>query len=64
MAIWPSYLLVSDAGMHGLGWEYHNQLEIIRLNIDDEWGYPFLLGECVVLVEHISAVVLDAKTLY
>ena len=24
MAIWPPYRLLSGAGMHGFGWEYHN----------------------------------------
>ena len=61
MAIWPPYRLISGAGMHGFGWEYHNYLEILCLNVDYERDCTFLLGKCVILVEHISTVLLDTK---
>ena len=64
MAIWPPYCLLSGAGMHGFGWEYHNWLEILCWNVDYERGCSFLSGKCVILVEHISTVVLDTKTRY
>ena len=36
---------------------------MFRLDVDYERGCSFLLGKCVILVEHISTVVLDTKTL-
>ena len=59
MAIWPPYRLRSCAGMHGFGWEYRDKMEILCLNVDYERGCSFLLGKCVILVEHINTVVLD-----
>ena len=64
MAIWSPYRLLSGAGMHGFGWEYHNSLEIVCLNVDYKRDCSFLLEICVILVEYISTVVLDTKTLY
>ena len=62
IAIWPPYRLLSGAGMHAFGWEYHNWFEILCLNVDYERGCSFLLDKCVILVEHISTVILDTKT--
>ena len=64
MAIWPPCRLVSGADMHGFCWEYHNYLDILCLNVDYERECCFLLGKYFILVEHISTVVLDAKTLH
>ena len=54
MAIWPQYPLLSGAGMHGFGWEYHNQLEILCLYVvirfpesivrHSDWQYQIIVS--------------------
>ena len=63
MALWPPCHLLSGAGLHVYDWEYQKYLEIC-VNTDYERGCSFLLGKCVILVEHISTVLLDTETLY
>ena len=51
--------LAPDWQVEGKLWIY-----VQHVNVDCERGCSFQWGKCVILMEHISTVVLDTKTLY